>query len=278
MGVGNGGFAGSISYVRLAEAVNAGYAGSATDTGHRASSTDTSWAVQHPEKVIDFIHRAVHETADRAKAIIGAFYSEAPTRSYFNSCSNGGRQGLVEAQRYPADYDGILAGAPAFNLGRELGRLQGAAFDETIPNLKAFRERGGKLILYHGTNDSPGPTVKFYERAVSIMGQNEVSEFVRLYVVPDMGHCGGGPVPEFGVRLRPGADPQSSMMAALERWVERGEAPNAIVASKYRIDDDPASGIVRTRPLCAYPSEARWNGQGSAEQASNYVCDPVRDR
>jgi Tannase and feruloyl esterase len=276
MGAGNGGFGGMINYYRLAEAVNAGYAGSATDTGHRGTVTATGWAVKHPQKVIDFNYRAVHETADKSKGIIRAFYSANPTRSYFNSCSNGGRQGIVEALRYPADYDGILAGAPSFNLGRELGRREKTPqFDETIPNLKAFPERGGKLILYHGANDGPGETVKFFERVLSTMGQKNANEFVRLYIVPEMGHCGGGPVPEFGLRLQPHADSLHSMVAALEQWVENGVAPNAIIATKYRVDENPASGIVRTRPLCPYPMEARWTGKGSVDEAANYVCDVV---
>ena len=72
-----------------------------------------AWALGHPEKIVDFGYRAIHETADKAKAIIHAFYGDAPSRSYFSSCSNGGRQALMEAQRFPADYDGIIAGAPA---------------------------------------------------------------------------------------------------------------------------------------------------------------------
>jgi feruloyl esterase len=112
-GIGNGGFAGSIDFNALASAVAHGYAAAATDTGHHAGGTDASWALHHPEKIADFGYRAIHETADRAKAVIFAFYGEAPKRSYFNSCSNGGRQALMEAERYPADYDGIAAGAPA---------------------------------------------------------------------------------------------------------------------------------------------------------------------
>jgi hypothetical protein len=112
-GVGNGGFAGAISYGQLAMALRKGYATAGTDTGHRAAGTDAAWALGHPEKVVDFGHRAIHETALTAKAAIAAFYGEAPKRSYFNSCSNGGRQALMEAQRYPGDYDGIVAGAPA---------------------------------------------------------------------------------------------------------------------------------------------------------------------
>lgn len=112
-GVGNGGFAGEISYEGMANAIAHGYATASTDTGHEASGIDASWALRHPEKIIDYGHRAIHVTALNAKAMIEAFYGSAPKRSYFNSCSNGGRQALMEAQRYPTDYDGIIAGAPA---------------------------------------------------------------------------------------------------------------------------------------------------------------------
>ena len=112
-GVGNGGFAGSIGYGAMAVAIGHGYATASTDTGHRPGGTDASWALGHHEKTVDFGYRAIHETAAKAKAIIHAFYGEGPKRSYFSSCSNGGRQALMEAQRYPADYDGIIAGAPA---------------------------------------------------------------------------------------------------------------------------------------------------------------------
>ena len=112
-GVGNGGFAGAIGYAGLAASVSRGYVAASTDTGHRAGGTDATWALGHPEKVADFGYRAIHETTVQGKAIAKAFYGEGPKRSYFNSCSNGGRQALMEAQRYPADYDGIIAGAPA---------------------------------------------------------------------------------------------------------------------------------------------------------------------
>jgi feruloyl esterase len=112
-GVGNGGFAGAVSYGQLADAVRRGYAAASTDTGHRGQGQDASWALGHPEKTIDFGHRAIHETTVKGKAIVQAFYGSQAKRSYFNSCSNGGRQALMEAQRYPEDYDGIIAGAPA---------------------------------------------------------------------------------------------------------------------------------------------------------------------
>jgi feruloyl esterase len=111
--VGNGGWAGVISYGALAQAVAGGYASASTDTGHAGNSG--AFALGHPEKVIDFGYRAVHEMTVQAKAIINAYYGNAPRLALWNGCSQGGRQGITEAQRYPADYDGIVAGAPAVN-------------------------------------------------------------------------------------------------------------------------------------------------------------------
>lgn len=111
--VGNGGWAGAISYGALASALHEGYATASTDTGHTGGSA--AFAIGHREKVIDFAYRAVHEMAVKSKAIIGAFYDRAPRFSYWTGCSTGGRQGLMEAQRYPEDFDGIIAGAPANN-------------------------------------------------------------------------------------------------------------------------------------------------------------------
>lgn len=110
-GIGNGGFAGSISYAGLAGALSRGYAAASTDTGHTGG--DATWARGHPEKIVDYGHRAIHEMTAKAKLVVTAFFGDGPKRSYFSSCSNGGRQGLMEAQRYPNDYDGIIAGAPA---------------------------------------------------------------------------------------------------------------------------------------------------------------------
>jgi Tannase and feruloyl esterase len=111
--VGNGGWAGVISYPALAQAVAGGYASASTDTGHAGNSG--AFALGHPEKVIDFGYRAVHEMTVHAKTIINTYYGNAPRLSLWNGCSQGGRQGITEAQRYPADYDGIVAGAPAVN-------------------------------------------------------------------------------------------------------------------------------------------------------------------
>src|SRR5712692_2468422 len=109
--VGNGGWAGIISYPALAAALNEGYATASTDTGHKGGNAN--FAISHPEKVVDFAYRAVHEMTVKAKAITTAFYDRGPRLSYWNGCSTGGRQGLMEAQRYPEDFDAILAGAPA---------------------------------------------------------------------------------------------------------------------------------------------------------------------
>src|SRR5438034_1362153 len=110
-GVGNGGWAGVISYSAMAEAVHAGYATASTDTGHVGGRG--TFALDHPEQLIDFAWRSEHEMTVTAKAVIQAFYGNGPKLSYWNGCSTGGRQGLKEAQQFPNDYDAIIAGAPA---------------------------------------------------------------------------------------------------------------------------------------------------------------------
>jgi feruloyl esterase len=109
--VGNGGWAGSISYPAMGEALRRGYATASTDTGH--SSGGGSFALGHPEKLIDYAYRSEHEMTLKAKAIIAAYYGNGPRLSYWNGCSAGGKQALKEAQRFPEDFDGIIAGAPA---------------------------------------------------------------------------------------------------------------------------------------------------------------------
>ena len=118
---GNGGMAGIVSYEAMATALGRGYAAASTDTGHvrpGAGGFDASWAIGHPELVTDFGHRSLHVTADNGKAITAAFYNRAPRYSYYVGCSKGGQQGLMEAQRYPDDFDGIVAGNPANNWTR----------------------------------------------------------------------------------------------------------------------------------------------------------------
>ena len=111
--VGNGSWAGVIPHTSLAGAVARGYASAGTDAGHSGNSA--AFAPGHPEKVIDMGYRAVHEMTVHAKAIVTAYYGNAPMLSLWNSCSTGGRQGITSAVRYPADFDAVVAGAPAVN-------------------------------------------------------------------------------------------------------------------------------------------------------------------
>jgi feruloyl esterase len=110
LAVGNGGWNGSIDAGALATGLRRGYAVSATDTGHQGGGGP--WMAS-PEKVVDFGHRAVHEMTVKAKTVVSSYYGNAARRSYFQGCSAGGRQGVMAAQRYPEDFDGIVAGAPA---------------------------------------------------------------------------------------------------------------------------------------------------------------------
>src|SRR5689334_3795572 len=109
--VGNGGWAGNISYPALASALQEGYATASNDTGHKGGNA--VFAIGHPEKLIDFAYRAVHEMTVQSKSIISSYYGRSARLSYWNGCSTGGRQGLMSAQKYPEDFDAILAGAPA---------------------------------------------------------------------------------------------------------------------------------------------------------------------
>jgi Tannase and feruloyl esterase len=113
MGVGNGGFAGSIQGLNneMPQALRLGYATAGTDTGHQDQGG--AWAIGHPEKMIDFGYRSTHEMTLKAKTIVKTFYDENAKYSYFKGCSTGGRMALMEAQRYPDDYDGIIAGSLA---------------------------------------------------------------------------------------------------------------------------------------------------------------------
>jgi feruloyl esterase len=111
LAVGNGGWAGSIDYGDMARGLAEGYATASTDTGHEGGAGD--FAFGHPEKLVDFAYRAMHEMALNSRRLISRFYDQAPRLSYYEGCSTGGRQGLMAAQRYPEDFDATIAGAPA---------------------------------------------------------------------------------------------------------------------------------------------------------------------
>lgn len=433
-GTGNGGFAGSYDIPELAAYMSKGYAAAATDTGHTASFIDASWALGHPEKVADFGRRAIHEMTRVAKLVIAQFYGSPAGHSYFASCSDGGREALMEAERYPDDYDGILAGAPANNWTSLLtsaatdtqaltatpasfippskiptiahavlaqcdaldgvtdgiltdprqckfdpatiqckngedtdrcltaaqvatlntiyggvkdehgqtifpGYLPGAeegrngwgtwitgpapgrslmagfgngyfsnmvyeksdwdmksfrvadglplarqktstAIDSTDPDLKPFYSRGGKLIMYHGWNDPAIPalsTVNYYQQVVAAAGLAKTDSFLRLYMVPGMQHCAGGPGPDdFGQSPMWNPDPAHNVRTSLELWVEKGTAPAAIIAAKVAGSDSqpgnaPAAPTM-TRPLCPFPQVAKYKGAGDTNSAESFVC------
>jgi len=147
-----------------------------------------------------------------------------------------------------------------FDLQRDLP-IADKKFAKTLnsydPDLKAFKAAGGKLISYHGWADfgpSPLNTLDYFKKVQTVVGES--SAFYRLFMIPGMGHCAGGP----------GTD-QFDKMAAITGWVEHGTAPNSLIAShltKGKVD--------RTRPLCAYPEIAKYKGTGSTDDAANFMC------
>ena len=138
--VGNGGWAGSISYPALALALAGGYATASTDTGH--TGNNATFVVGHPEKVIDLGYRAVHEMTAKAKALIAAFYGAPPKLSLWNGCSQGGRQGITAAVRYPGDFDAVVAGAPAVNwMHLHAGRMAANRAANATPAATIPREK-----------------------------------------------------------------------------------------------------------------------------------------
>jgi hypothetical protein len=447
--LGGGGYAGSVS--APTGAVNDGYAGATTDTGHVGGSGTfgcvnncTGNGASNPGQPdialqVDFANRSEHLMAVLGKELVQAYYGQSPVYSYWNGCSTGGRQGLRMAQDFPADYDGILAGAPAIhwdrfqagqiwyqvvqyrenggpigggvasvlnakenlatgkaiaacdtldgvvdgvltdprvceysaaadstltkstctaseptcltpteasaidlmwkgpvscsnghphascpvtdfatrNLngkgnrrlwypnerGTALNGLGGASpfaiavaqprywvyfdptwdwhvldysnflqfFTDTVnevgpimasdnPDLSAFRDRGGKVVMWHGFADQlivPEGTIDYYDAVTQALGggYKRTQQFARLFMAPGNGHCGGGNGPQ-----------AQDLFGAVVRWVENGQAPDTILASK------PITGGTQTRPLCPYPKFALYTGSGSTDDAANFVC------
>jgi feruloyl esterase len=149
-----------------------------------------------------------------------------------------------------------------FDLERDAAKAHAVNKDvlELDPNLAAFQRRGGKLLIYHGWADqqvAPGSSVEFYKSVVAASPKPaESANWVRLFMVPGMGHCTGGEGPD-----------RFDTLTAMERWVEQGTPPAQIVASHR------AGGrIDRTRPLCPYPQVPRYNGTGSIDDAANFSC------
>ena len=146
-----------------------------------------------------------------------------------------------------------------------------AALNAGDPDLGKFQARGGKLILYHGWSDAAIPaqsTINYYRSVEKKMGAGKMAQFVRLYMVPGMQHCGGGSgANSFGQASVAEGDPEHDIDAALERWVEQSKPPAEIIAS-----GKSPSGGARTHPLCPYPQKAQYKGSGSPDDAASFVC------
>jgi feruloyl esterase len=152
---------------------------------------------------------------------------------------------------------------PRFNFDTDIVLAEerdGDTINALDPSLKAFLDRGSKLIQYHGWSDpqiSPGNSVQYYGRAADASGgAGKIQGSYRLFMAPGMAHCGGGDGPN-----------TFDMVDALEQWVEKRQAPDQIVASRTR-----EGKVDRTRPLCPYPQVATYKGSGSTDEAVNFVC------
>jgi feruloyl esterase len=428
-GVGSGSSAGSIATAAMLVALMDGYAAMATDNGHVTDATrpngaaEQTWALGHPEKMIDFAYRGLHVATVAGKSVTQSFYSKAASKSYFVGCSQGGHHALMEASRYADDYDGIVAGAPAwqwanlmvaelwnsmpalkdptaitapkmtllnnavvaacdaldgvtdgviddprkctydpavlqctgadsatcltsvqvaaakqiyggakyangttifppYTRGSELGWTSlytgatpgGSGWDffrysafqtptfnnstfnfdsdtdramntlvageplssvyNATANLTPFQTRGGKLIIYHGWADqqiSPSSSLDYYQRVVSSVGQPVTDSFLKMFMMPGIGHCSGGPgVAKIGgsTGAAASADADHDVVRALDRWVTQGIAPASLIGT--RLESAPITA--RTRPLCAYPKVAKYKGSGSIDDAANFSC------
>lgn len=164
-----------------------------------------------------------------------------------------------------------------FDFDRDLAYADakvGTMVDQNSTDLSAFRARGGKLLVYNGWQDpvvNPIDTIAYFERVRAAQGsQADMDAFFRLYLVPGMGHCSGGPGPtRFGNGDTPApvVDAEHDILEALDAWVTKGRAPDRIVAATVS-----NGAVTRTRPLCPYPQRAVYQGSGSPDQAGSFVC------
>ena len=166
----------------------------------------------------------------------------------------------VSLGSFQAAYDNLQWDWRNFDLDRDMKFVdEKVGFINAInPDLSAFKARGGKLILYHGWNDtaiSPGNAINYYTSVLAKMGGKQ-DNWIRLFMAPGMAHCQGGPGPN-----------QVNFMGALERWRESGTAPDQITA--YHVANNR---VDMTRPLCPYPQVAQYKGTGSTNDAANFVC------
>ena len=223
---GNGGLGGVIPYPALAAAVKAGYAAVGTDTGHVGGNAD--FVAGHPEKLVDFGYRAIHEMTVSAKTVVSAHYDARPARSYFNSCSTGGRQALVEAQRYPDDFDGIVAGDPSWD------------------QMRLYAARVWLNTYVNRTPEAVIPASKYPMIHAAVLEKCDALDGVKDGVIEDPSRC----VFDFATLTCSGADRADCLT---KDQVETAKA----MASPIR---DPKSGAV-LHPGRYYPgSELGWGG------------------
>jgi hypothetical protein len=417
---GGGGFVGQIdNHARTS--INAGYATAGSDTGHQADGLAAGWAHGRLDRLVNYAHVAIHRTTEVAKAIVRAYYGRPARFDYFFGCSNGGRQALMEAQRYPEDFDGIVSGAPALNFtnigaafirnaqalypnaamltapvvtadnltllaakvmetcdaadrvkdgviddprtcrftpdtlpacpgdraaptcvtgaqraaiariyapvvaggrtiypGQPFGgeaerggwrawitgpigerftegrppsmqwafgtemfkyfvfgdpawdytrydlatwatdtKMLAATLNAESPDLDAFRARQGKLLLWHGWSDAALNAVETIRYHDAVAARNPAArDSMRLFMLPGVQHCGGGAGPD-----------SVDWIGTLAAWVEKGERPERVVATKLE-----KNAAVRTRPVCAYPQRAVYDGTGNPDAAASFVC------
>lgn len=249
--VGNGGWAGSISYAAMAAALANGYATASTDTGH--STPGASFALNHPEKLIDYGHRAVHEMTVQAKSIVAAFYGGGPKLSLWNGCSTGGRQGVIEASKYPADYDAIIAGATPV----------------TTPRLHGVRLQFNRMV--HRTADSYIPPEKYPAIHEAALSACDATDGVKDGVIDQPDRCSFDPAT---IQCKADDGPTCLTHAQVE-------TARAI----YGPVKDPRSGEVLSFPMLHPGSELGWATLGGpqpyaiAAEAFRYVVfnDPSWD-
>lgn len=198
LGVGNGGYTGAINYPSLNLGLTRGFATASTDTGHQTPTGffDDSWVAGHPDRVENFGHRAHHLLADRAKRIVRAYYGRPAEFAYYDGCSSGGWQGLTEAQRYPGDYDGIVAGAPANNFIR-------------------LQTRGFWLGAVARANPAGDfGQAEFTLLNTAVLAQCDPADGVRDGIMSDPEGCGFDPA---SLLCRPGQTDQCLSQAQVER-------------------------------------------------------------
>jgi hypothetical protein len=212
---------------------------------------------------------------------LGVARPDAPRSAYLQQ---GWPNQLFFAEQYarylffPMEAQDATRSAMSFDFDRDPPRrFVLAQTQDPTPDLRAFQSLGGKLIVYGGWGDPvvPLPRTIEYMRAVWAMagGKPQADRFARLYTVPGMPHCGGGGVPNaFGQPYiaAPSGDASHDITTALERWIDTGAAPGPIVATQF-VGNDPAKGVQRSRPICAYPAVAAYAG-GDPDKSESYSC------